>query len=41
VDSLDRILTPALAKLSPEERATRLKNLREYLDSLESAAKRA
>jgi hypothetical protein len=41
VESLDKILTPALAKLSPEERTTRLKNLREYLDSLETAAKRA
>jgi hypothetical protein len=41
VDSLDKILTPALAKLSPEERQSRVKSLKDYLDSLESDAKRA
>lgn len=39
VDELDRIVTPVLATLTPEERATRLKNLEEYLDSLENENK--
>jgi len=37
IDKLDRMLTCSLRSLSPRERETRLKNLREYLYWLEGS----